>query len=233
MKRIVLGILSVLMLSGVAGAVLMAEPVMAAADGEGCGAGKVVLGFKPWYDGLKCDANGEIIAPNGEDELTKYVWMIVLNVSFDLSVAIGYLALAMVVWGGYQYIMSQGDPGHAAKAKTTLTSAVIGVIIAMGASVIVNTAQAVLHINSAAGWNQGNFVQDYVQGAFNYAYSMGGIVAVGFIVKSGIDFMLAKGEPSRIQKAQHGLIFAIAGLVVVLLAAVITNAVISTVGGTL
>lgn len=230
MKRIVLGILSVLMLSGVAGVVLTEQSVMAA----NCGANKAVLGFKPWYDGLQCDANGEIQAPaqGNENELIRYVWAIVLNISFDLSVAIGYLALAMVVYGGYQYIMSQGDPGRATKAKTTLTSAVIGVVIAMGASVIVNTIKTVLQITQP-GWNQGDFTQTMVSDAFAYAYSMAGIVAVVFIVKSGVEFMLAKGEPGKIQKAQHGLIFSIVGLVIVILASVITNVVISTVGGNL
>lgn len=229
MKRIVLGILSVLMLSGVAGAVLTTQSTYAA----DCGAGKAVLGFRPWYDGLDCDSEGNIQAPaQNDDALVTYIWKIVLNISFDLSVAIGYLALAMVVYGGYQYIMSQGDPGRATKAKTTLTSAVIGVVIAMGASVIVNTIKVVLHI-SQPGWNQGNFTQNYVSDAFGYAYSMAGIVAVVFIVKSGVEFMLAKGEPGRIQKAQHGLIFSIVGLVIVILASVITNAVMSSVGGAL
>lgn len=230
MKRIVLAILGVLTLSSIAGVTVTAQPVMAA----NCGDGKAVLGFKPWYDGLECDGNGEIQAPaqGDEDALVRYIWAIVLNISFDLSVAIGYLALAMVVYGGYQYIMSQGDPGRAAKAKTTLTSAVIGVVIAMGASVIVNTVKTVLRITQP-GWNQGDFTKDMVADAFGYAYSMAGIVAVAFIVKSGVEFMLAKGEPGKIQKAQHGLIFAIIGLVVVILASIITNVIISTVGGAL
>ena len=229
MKRIVLGILSVLILSGVAGATLTAKPAMALF----CGEDKSVLGLVPWYDELPCEG-GEIKAPakGNQDELTNFVWKIILNISFDLSVVVGYLALAMVVLGGYQYIMSQGDPGKAAKGKATLTSAVVGVAIAMGASVIVNTVKVVLHINNQ-GWNQGNFTQEVVQGAFSYAYSMAGIVAVGFIVKSGIDFMMAKGEPSRVQKAQQGLIFSIIGLVIVILASVITSVVIGTIGGAL
>ena len=233
MKRIVLGILSVLMLSGVAGAVLTTQPAMAYTN---CGEGKAVLGLVPWYDGMDC-INGEIQAPakGNQEELTRFIWKIILNISFDLSVIIGYLALGIVVYGGYQYIPSQGDPTKATKAKTTLSSAAIGVIITMGASVLVNTAKVVLNLSNGASETPLGDVatRNLVQGAFNYAYSMAGIVAVGFIVKSGIDFMLAKGEPGKVQKAQQGLIYAIVGLVVVILASVITSAVISTVGGTL
>lgn len=231
MKRIVLGLLSVLILSGAAVTTFATQPVMAAF----CGTDKSVLGLVPWYDELPCE-NGEIKPPakGNNDELTRFIWKIVLNISFDLSVVIGYLALAMVVLGGYQYIMSQGDPGKAAKGKTTLTSAVVGVAIAMGASVIVNTAKVVLGLSDGTPGILGTTqTTELVQGAFNYAYSMAGIVAVGFIVKSGIDFMMAKGEPSKVQKAQQALIFSIVGLVIVILASLITSVVISTIGGAL
>ena len=69
----------------------------------------------------------------------------------DLLVAVGYLALGFVVYGGYLYIMSQGDPGKLAKGKKTLTSAIIGTIIAMVASIAVNTLKVVLGINTN-GW---------------------------------------------------------------------------------
>ena len=66
-----------------------------------------------------------------EHELTQYIWVIVLNVLFDLVLAVGYLAIGFIIYGGYLYIMSQGDPARAARGKKTLTSAIVGTIIAL------------------------------------------------------------------------------------------------------
>lgn len=189
------------------------------------------LGFKPWYDGL-CEG-GEIKTINKGDEqaLTQFVWRIVLNVIFDLTLAIGYIAVAMVIYGGYLYMMSQGDPGKAAKGKKTLTSAIIGVVIAIGASVIVNTVINILDINTSGGWEQGEFTQEKVANIFSWAYLMAGLVAVIFIIKSGVDYMLATGDPGKISKATHSIIFSIVGLIIVIAAAVITNFVVSSIGG--
>lgn len=100
-----------------------------------------LLGFRPWYAGLCKSGEKEFEAPDKGDHkaLALFVWTIVLNVTFDLTLAVGYIALGFVIYGGYLYIMSQGDPSRMAKGKKTLMSAIIGTIIAMLASVAVNT----------------------------------------------------------------------------------------------
>lgn len=207
-------------------------PTPAAALGGGkCGA-PTFLGFKAWYEGLCNDDSGEIEQPAKGDEadLAAFVWTIVLNIVFDVSLAIGYIAVGFVIYGGYLYIMAQGDPGKVAKGKKTLTSAVIGTVIALAATVIVNTITVALGINIAGGWDQGDFNAKRVSDAFAWAYAMAGIVAVAFIVKSGAEYLLSQGDPGRVQKATRGIIYAVIGLVVVILAAVITNFVVGSVG---
>lgn len=213
-----------------------------AAPGSSCG--RSFLGFKPWYDGL-CTGSGDSVeivpvcdkddkdggCPAGSKTITTFIWTIVLNILFDLGLAVGVIATIMVIYGGYMYIMSQGDPGKMAKAKRSLTTAITGTIIAMGATVIVNTFKLVLGINADDGWNQGTVVMDDVRGVFNWAYGAAGLVAVIFIIKSGVDYLISQGDPGKIRKATQGLIFSIVGLVIVLLAAVITGFVISSVGG--
>lgn len=198
------------------------------------------LGFKAWYKGLNCsgdDGKGGIVWEGGKDDesgskLSAFVWRIVLNVIFDLTWAIACVTFVMIIYGGYQYMMSQGDPGKAAKGKKTLTSAVIGAIIAMGASVIVNTLMTILTIDRSAGAKQTFDVAD-LQGVFSWAYTMSGIVAVIFIVKSGIDYMLSQGEPGKVKQATRGLIFSVVGLVIVISAAIITTFIINSVSGAL
>lgn len=227
--------LGVVMMSSLGMAVLAPESVGALGGGN-CGV-KGVLGFRPWYDGL-CDGDtksSNIKAPaKGDDaELARFVWTIVLNVLVDLTVAIGYLALGFVIYGGYLYIMSQGDPGRAMRGKKTLMNAIIGTVIALSASVAVNTVRVILGINNDNSWNQSDviYTAERVKNAFDWAYTVAGVVAVIFIIKNAIDYMISQGDPGKTKKATHGIIYAVVGLVIVLLAAVITGFVINAING--
>ncbi len=50
----------------------------------------------------------------------------------------GIVAFGYVIWGGIQYVTSQGEPDKTKKAKDTIMNAVIGMIIAMFATAIVS-----------------------------------------------------------------------------------------------
>ncbi len=232
MRRKILGFFSAAIL--MAAGLIVAQPANSMALGGGnCGAG-TPLGFKPWYDGL-CTGNSrndEIKQPDegNEQELIQFIWMVALNILFDLLLAVGYLAIGFVVYGGYLYIMSQGDPAKTMKGKKTLISAIIGTIIAMVASVAVNTGRVILGINDEDGWAQGDISQEQIKNAFTWAYSVAGIVAVIFIVKGGLDYLLSTGDPGKVRKATMSIIYAVAGLVVVILAAVITMFIVNATG---
>ena len=101
------------------------------------------LGLRPWYSGLVGGDNCVVIQPDG-DKLASFVWRIILNISADIALIVGYAALGFIIYGGYKYIMSSGDPGNVKKAKQTILNAVIGLIIAILAAVIVNTIIAVI-----------------------------------------------------------------------------------------
>lgn len=64
----------------------------------------------------------------------------------------------------------------------------------------------------------------------NWGYVIAGIVAVGFIVYGAWKYISANGEPDRIRSGTNTILFSIIGLVVVLLAAAITNFVLFNVG---
>lgn len=248
MKQKILGFLGVVLVSiGCMSAlgVTVAEPTYAAVEIRPANDGKcdkTLLGFRAWYytgsgSLFKVCEGGEVKPPSKDDTdaMVKFIWTIILNVSFDLTLAVGYIAVAMVIYGGYLYIMSQGDPGKAAKGQHTLTAAVIGVVIAMGASVIVNTAQVILGLtgNGSPFLSDEAAVKAAVNNIFPWAYTIAGLVAVVFIIKGGAEYMISRGDPGRVQKATRSLTYAIAGLIIVILAAVITNVVMSTIGGAL
>lgn len=49
----------------------------------------------------------------------------------------GLIGVAFIIYGGYQYITSGGSPEATKRATTTLTWAIVGVIVAFTASLIV------------------------------------------------------------------------------------------------
>lgn len=114
-------------------------------SGGGCDSGGF-LGFRAWYDGLPCE-NGAIKAPKGDAtgaSIAGFVWTIVANVLVDLFMVVGFLATGFLMYGGYLYIMSNGDPNKTASGMKTIKAAVIGLIIAILANVIIRTILVVL-----------------------------------------------------------------------------------------
>ena len=110
---------------------------------------KTFIGLRPWYAGLsdvKADSTGRdtcVIKSPGtlttSNPQASYFWTIVLNLSADISLLVGYAAIIFVIYGGYKYILSAGEPGKVAMAKTIITNSLIGLVISILATVIVNT----------------------------------------------------------------------------------------------
>lgn len=236
MKRKFVAVLgAILMLMGVMVQPAMVSAVSGATDdyeaGGNCGA-PAFLGFRAWFDGLCDKQKNEINLPEGPNQTVTFVWIVAMNVLCDLFVAVGYLSLGFVIYGGYLYIVSQGDPSRAMRGQKTLTSAVIGTVLALLATVIVNTAKIVIGISSNA-WKQPEFVQSQIQNGFTWAYTAAGIVAVVFIVRGGVAFLISQGDPAKIQQAKRSIIYAVVGLIIVLLAAVITTFITTSTNGAL
>lgn len=59
----------------------------------------------------------------------------------------------------------------------------------------------------------------------NWIYGIIGVVAVGFIVYAAVMFVTSGGDTGKAQKAKMGIFYAVAGLIIVIMAAVITAAV--------
>ncbi len=117
---------------------------------------KTFIGLRPWYMGLTGTASVDgketcIIKKPEEAGEAKFIWTIILNISADLSLLVGYAAIVFVIFGGFKYILSTGEPGKVAAAKMIITNALIGLVIAILATVIVNTILAVLGGSASGG----------------------------------------------------------------------------------
>jgi len=235
MRQKILGFLAAVVVASVSLTVVAPMPAEAKLGGGNCGV-KGFLGLRPWYYGLCEGGEGTSIKePTNQDEMKPFVWTVILNVLMDLLVIVGYASMVFIIYGGYQFMMSQGDPGKTAAGKKTLTSAIIGMVISLSASVLVNTAMVILNINmggSATNLPGQDFSKVQIQNAFNWAYTVAGLVAVAFIIFGGIKYVMSQGDPGKTRSATQTIVYAAVGLVVVLMAAAITALVTGTVSGT-
>lgn len=128
----------------------MTTPVLATSGlstfAASCSGGSF-LGFVPWYDGLECDNNGAISSSNfsgGADEIASGVWKIILNVVSDISLAVGYIALVLVIYSGFVILTSQGDANKMAQGRKMLTATAVGAAIAILAAMLVRLVIGVI-----------------------------------------------------------------------------------------
>lgn len=138
----------------------------------------------------------------------------------------GVVAAAFVVIGGIKYITSSGDSSKLQQAKNTIFYALIGLAIVGLAEVI--RAFFIDVVNKADG---GGDIGNSLVVILNNAIAIAGVIAVIFIIVSGVTYMTSAGDPGKIQKAKNTLLYSVIGLIVVALAYAIVNFAIGTISG--
>lgn len=64
-------------------------------------------------------------------------WLVGLAVIDILLRVIGIVVVGWIIWGGLQYLTSQGEPDRTKRAKDTVLNAFIGLVITMTAVVLI------------------------------------------------------------------------------------------------
>lgn len=234
MKKILGFIIAVLMMSGVViSSGVVSQLAIAAEATYKCPAGasaseamnnRTFLMLRPWYYNLCFDDKDSVVPPQDKDdsEFTKFVWTIVMNVVYDLFAIVGVIATGFVIYGGYSFLTSGGDAGKAAKAKKSLTASIVGILISLSATMIVDTITAAIGDPDKSGGNEGQVFS----GALGLALSIAGMIAVAFIVYGGITYSTANGDPGKIRRGRSILTYSIVGLLIVILSLAIVNFII-------
>lgn len=79
--------------------------------------------------------NAQACAQNGSENTgLNNIISLVINV---FSVVVGFIAIIMIIYGGFKYITSGGDSGNVTAAKNTIMYALIGLVIVALAQLIV------------------------------------------------------------------------------------------------
>ena len=108
--------------------------------GAACKEGRL-LTMPTWYRGLTETKDGEChIKPPGktQESLARFIWRIGLNVVEIMLHIVGYAAVGYMIFGGFKYLTSTGQPDKISGAKRTIMNAAIGLIISIFAIAIVN-----------------------------------------------------------------------------------------------
>lgn len=105
-------------------------PAPAYAQGGG-NCGSPSLFFLDSWASYMCEG-GEVTVNELNDFLGLAFWAV-----DSLLKLVVYVAAGFIIYGGVKYMMAQGDQSSIAEAKTTVTNAVIGMIIAICAVALV------------------------------------------------------------------------------------------------
>jgi hypothetical protein len=106
----------------------------------GCGKNtNPFFGFPTWYQYVKTTTtNGKCSLNIDFSTNPQDAWLIGLGVADILLRIASLVAIGYVVYGGVQYMTSQGQPDGTAKARQTIINALIGLVIAVAATAIVS-----------------------------------------------------------------------------------------------
>jgi len=118
----------------------ISQPVFAAEASDSCNSG--FLGFPAWYRGVT-DGDCNIKSPTS-DELPSFIWKIVLNIIDMALMAVGYIAVFFILWGGFSLIINSGSSDALAKARQTVFNAIIGLVISIAAVAIVRYISGII-----------------------------------------------------------------------------------------
>ncbi len=199
--------------------------------------GDPFLGMQPWYAGLT-DGDCHVTPPASREDLTRIVWTAVANVVSSIAGLVAIIAIGFVIYGGYLYMFSGGDPTKASSGQKTLTSAFIGIGICLLAKVIFGTITAVIgassletDVNGLGKAQSGEVINNVIE----WFIGVAGFVAAIFLVFGAISYITASGDPGKAKKAQGAIKNAIIGLLIVGFAQLIVSTlygVINSNGGT-
>lgn len=183
----------------------------------------------PWYRGLTDSTKDcAIVSPDAVGGLSAFIWKIVLNGIQIALVLASMLAFFFILYGGFLFLTGGGNASQIEKGRKSIFNAVIGLVISIGAVAITNLAFGVL-VNGTPDPVYGVpkiDEKDLLLTGLNLAYYIAGIIAVIVIIIAGINYTTSMGDSGRVTRAKNMIMYAVAGIVVLIVAYAITNFVV-------
>lgn len=179
-----------------------------------------LFGFvTPWYAYLNgVQVEGGRCMPSVSQP--QDIWLIVAAIFQALLQISGVVAVAMMIYAGYKYLLSRGQPNEVAAAKTTITNTVFGIIFIVFATRIVGFIANNFIVGNAGGAFllpipvAGNPIQAILSIVFQIA----GALAVVMVAWGGITYIRSAGDPNAVKEAKNTILYALVGLLIAIFA---------------
>ncbi|HEY1835812.1 MAG TPA: hypothetical protein VGG13_03245 [Candidatus Saccharimonadales bacterium] len=85
------------------------------------------FGIPTWYSYLKLNGSCQVINFQVPQD-----FLLILLALIDIGLHIaGLVAIGFVIYGGIQFVTSRGEPDQAAKARSTVIDALVGLMLAL------------------------------------------------------------------------------------------------------
>jgi riboflavin synthase len=192
-----------------------------------CDTAQEVWGIPTWYKYL----------PSGYNTSTKQCELLYgkdfsfTDVSYLLGVGlavgeillriVAVVAVGYIIYGGFQYLISQGEPDRTRAAKDSIVNALVGLVIAILATTIVNFIGTRLSGNAGTtnlGLPKVVFDTQTIPGIIGIIMAIMGAVCLIIITAAGLKYTLSMGDPNATKKAKDTILYAFIGLLVAILA---------------
>jgi hypothetical protein len=92
------------------------------------------LTFPTWYEYIHAPNDCSTIRITGIND----VWLIVAAVLEILLRIAALAAIGFIIYGGFEYLTSQAEPDKVTRARQTIISALVGLVIAILAATVIN-----------------------------------------------------------------------------------------------
>lgn len=199
-----------------------AQPVQAAP----CTGTSALFGLPTWYKYLECDADGKTISAD-INQNPNQLWLIGAAILEIMTRVAALAAVGFVMYGGFRYLTSAGNPDKTAQARKSIINALIGLSIAIISTAAISFLATEISGGSGGGLTNVAADETALQRGLNIVYTVAGIIAALMIVIGGFKFVTANSDPGKISSARQTLVYALIGMGVVLFAAALTSLILS------
>jgi hypothetical protein len=140
-----------------------------------------------------------------------------------LLLYIAGLAAIFVIIGGARYLLSFGREEQHTKAAKSILWALIGLIVALTSQRLVVMVVSEIYVPSATSWE--NIVTAFLQSSIRIITLLLNAAFLIVILISGMRMVTASGRDEEITKSRKMILYAIGGIVIINVAAVMVKAV--------
>ncbi|MGE5298189.1 MAG: hypothetical protein ACM3KM_03430 [Acidobacteriaceae bacterium] len=157
---------------------------------------------------------------------------IIGQIFLSVDALIGILAMGAILYSAFRMVFSRGDPQQTTVAKTSLTYAVVGLVISVGAYAIVMAVEGAIGIQNGTfqlGASipvnplNSNTLGEWITSLVIFAAGIFGTAAVLMVVYEGFMYVAARGNEQQAAKAKTGLFWSVLGFTAAVLAYVIVS----------